>query len=70
MSTLQPKKCPCCGHEPKIQRCDTDWYVGYCKIYACNFPYKVGGVTEQATIAKWNEVTSDWEEQQSWIQKR
>ena len=70
MSTLQPNKCPSCGSDPIFQRMDTNWYLGYCSVYACNFPYNVSGVTEQAAIAKWNEVTSDWKEQRSWIQKK
>ena len=67
MKNLQPKKCPVCGSEPKFQHCDTDWYVGYCKIYACDFPYKVGGVTEQAAIAKWNEVVEDYMDTRSYL---
>ena len=60
-------KCPVCGSDPVVQRMATDWYIGYCRVYACDFPYSVGGVTEQATIGKWNEVVEDYMENRSYL---
>ena len=66
MKNLQAKKCPCCGSDPIFQRMDTNWYLGYCSVYACDFPYNVSGVTEQAAIGKWNEVVEDYMETRSY----